>query len=224
LPAITVDRLPNRPGACPELATQERQVPIPAGSSPRPWRRRQGPWPSCSGRHQDAVQHENPVEVTTGEIRQGPFRYEITDAVGRGWTFRHDPAGSFANWRSTTSWHQAPACAMPTSARTTTNGKPPSAAKIAYHVCEIEVLGLDVTLTRPTSAGGTNRRRPLPHTPLRSYLGLASPTYRRDAVCLRHSGTAARWCAGRHCDATMNGKPKEGSSIEVEVEAVERVK
>jgi N-hydroxyarylamine O-acetyltransferase len=39
-----------------------------------------------------------PVEVVAGEIRQGPFRYEITD-VGAGgeWTFRHDPAvGSFA--------------------------------------------------------------------------------------------------------------------------------
>jgi hypothetical protein len=36
--------------------------------------------------------------VVAGEIRQGPFRYEITD-VGAGgeWTFRHDPAvGSFA--------------------------------------------------------------------------------------------------------------------------------
>src|SRR5215469_2753561 len=40
----------------------------------------------------------DPVEVVAGEIRQGPFRYEITD-VGAGqweWTFRHDPAaGSF---------------------------------------------------------------------------------------------------------------------------------
>jgi len=37
-----------------------------------------------------------PVEVVAGEIRQGPFRYEITDvgAVGE-WTFWHDPAGSF---------------------------------------------------------------------------------------------------------------------------------
>lgn len=38
----------------------------------------------------------DPVEVVAGEIRQGPFRYEITD-VGEGeWTFRHDrAAGSF---------------------------------------------------------------------------------------------------------------------------------
>jgi arylamine N-acetyltransferase len=35
----------------------------------------------------------DPVEVTDGEIRQGPFRYEITDARAEGWTFRHDPAG-----------------------------------------------------------------------------------------------------------------------------------
>lgn len=36
-----------------------------------------------------------PVEVIEGEIRQGPFRYEITDVAADGWTFRHDPAGSF---------------------------------------------------------------------------------------------------------------------------------
>jgi N-hydroxyarylamine O-acetyltransferase len=40
----------------------------------------------------------DPVEVTDGEIRQGPFRYEIRDAGADGWTFRHDPAaGSFGN-------------------------------------------------------------------------------------------------------------------------------
>jgi N-hydroxyarylamine O-acetyltransferase len=40
----------------------------------------------------------DPVEVVAGEIRQGPFRYEITDVGAAGeWTFRHDPAaGSFA--------------------------------------------------------------------------------------------------------------------------------
>jgi len=52
----------------------------------------------------------DPVEVVVGEIRQGPFRYEITDAgptdagptdagpTGSGtveWTFRHDSSGSF---------------------------------------------------------------------------------------------------------------------------------
>ena len=38
-----------------------------------------------------------PVEVVAGEIRQGPFRYEITDVGEQEWTFRHDPeAGSFA--------------------------------------------------------------------------------------------------------------------------------
>jgi len=38
----------------------------------------------------------DPVEVIDGEIRQGPFRYEITNAGAEGWTFRHDPAaGSF---------------------------------------------------------------------------------------------------------------------------------
>ena len=41
----------------------------------------------------------DPVEVVAGEIRQGPYRYEITDVDGDGdgWTFHHDPAaGSFA--------------------------------------------------------------------------------------------------------------------------------
>jgi arylamine N-acetyltransferase len=33
-----------------------------------------------------------PVEVAAGEIRQGPFRFEITDASEDGWTFLHDPA------------------------------------------------------------------------------------------------------------------------------------
>jgi len=38
----------------------------------------------------------DPVEVAEGEIRQGPFRYEITAAGPDGWSFRHDPAaGSF---------------------------------------------------------------------------------------------------------------------------------
>jgi len=40
----------------------------------------------------------DPVEVVAGEIRQGPYRYEITDvdADGDAWTFVHDPAaGSF---------------------------------------------------------------------------------------------------------------------------------
>jgi arylamine N-acetyltransferase len=38
-----------------------------------------------------------PVEVVAGEIRQGPFRYEITDVGAGEWTFLHDPAaGSFA--------------------------------------------------------------------------------------------------------------------------------
>ena len=37
-----------------------------------------------------------PVEVVAGEIRQGPYRYEITDVGADGWTFLHDPAaGSF---------------------------------------------------------------------------------------------------------------------------------
>jgi arylamine N-acetyltransferase len=40
----------------------------------------------------------DPVEVIDGEIRQGPFRYEISGASAQGWTFRHDPAaGSFGN-------------------------------------------------------------------------------------------------------------------------------
>jgi N-hydroxyarylamine O-acetyltransferase len=34
----------------------------------------------------------DPVEVVAGEIRQGPFRYEITDAGAGAWSFRHDPA------------------------------------------------------------------------------------------------------------------------------------
>ena len=34
----------------------------------------------------------DPVEVAAGEIRQGPFRYEITDVGAGKWTFRHDPA------------------------------------------------------------------------------------------------------------------------------------
>jgi arylamine N-acetyltransferase len=33
----------------------------------------------------------DPVEVVAGEIRQGPFRYEITDVSAGEWTFRHDP-------------------------------------------------------------------------------------------------------------------------------------
>jgi arylamine N-acetyltransferase len=38
----------------------------------------------------------DPVEVVAGEVRQCPFRYEITDVGGGGWTFWHDPAvGSF---------------------------------------------------------------------------------------------------------------------------------
>ena len=42
----------------------------------------------------DAIRE--PVEVIAGEIRQGPFRYEITDVSEGGWTFWHDPAaGSF---------------------------------------------------------------------------------------------------------------------------------
>ncbi len=52
----------------------------------RPW------WPDLG--LGDALR--DPVEVVAGEIRQGPFRYEITDVSARGWTFRHDPAvGSF---------------------------------------------------------------------------------------------------------------------------------
>jgi N-hydroxyarylamine O-acetyltransferase len=34
----------------------------------------------------------DPVEVVAGEIRQGPFRYEIAEAGAGAWTFRHDPA------------------------------------------------------------------------------------------------------------------------------------
>lgn len=39
----------------------------------------------------------DPVEVTAGEFRQGPFRYQITGVGAAGeWTFHHDPAaGSF---------------------------------------------------------------------------------------------------------------------------------
>jgi N-hydroxyarylamine O-acetyltransferase len=38
----------------------------------------------------------DPVVVAAGEIRQGPFRYEITDVADGKWTFVHDPgAGSF---------------------------------------------------------------------------------------------------------------------------------
>jgi N-hydroxyarylamine O-acetyltransferase len=38
----------------------------------------------------------DPIEVVAGEIRQGPFSYEITDVGEEDWTFRHDPAaGSF---------------------------------------------------------------------------------------------------------------------------------
>jgi arylamine N-acetyltransferase len=36
----------------------------------------------------------DPVEVADGEIRQGPFRYEISGAGPGGWTFRHDPAAA----------------------------------------------------------------------------------------------------------------------------------
>jgi arylamine N-acetyltransferase len=34
----------------------------------------------------------DPVKVVAGEIRQGPFRYEIADVGDGAWTFRHDPA------------------------------------------------------------------------------------------------------------------------------------
>jgi len=34
----------------------------------------------------------DPVEVATGKIRQGPFRYEITETGTGAWSFRHDPA------------------------------------------------------------------------------------------------------------------------------------
>jgi N-hydroxyarylamine O-acetyltransferase len=37
----------------------------------------------------------DPVEVVAGEVRQGPFRYELTEVAGEEWTFRHDPVGSF---------------------------------------------------------------------------------------------------------------------------------
>jgi arylamine N-acetyltransferase len=54
----------------------------------RPW------WPDLG--LGDALR--DPVEVIDGEIRQGPFRYEISDASAAGWTFRHDPAaGSFGH-------------------------------------------------------------------------------------------------------------------------------
>ncbi|HTR91987.1 MAG TPA: arylamine N-acetyltransferase [Trebonia sp.] len=54
----------------------------------RPW------WPDLG--LGDALR--DPVEVIDGEIRQGPFTYEISDASAAGWTFRHDPAaGSFGN-------------------------------------------------------------------------------------------------------------------------------
>jgi arylamine N-acetyltransferase len=39
----------------------------------------------------------DPVEVVAGEIRQGPFRYEITDVGATDWTFRHDPAAKSFN-------------------------------------------------------------------------------------------------------------------------------
>jgi arylamine N-acetyltransferase len=52
----------------------------------RPW------WPDMG--LGDALR--DPVEVVTGEIRQGPFRYEITEAGEGKWTFRHDPSvGAF---------------------------------------------------------------------------------------------------------------------------------
>lgn len=38
----------------------------------------------------------DPVEVAVGEIRQGPFRYEITDVGEAGWTFWQDPAAGSA--------------------------------------------------------------------------------------------------------------------------------
>lgn len=38
----------------------------------------------------------DPVEVTAGEFRQGPFRYEICEVSGDEWSFRHARAGSFA--------------------------------------------------------------------------------------------------------------------------------
>ncbi len=36
----------------------------------------------------------DPVEVAAGQIRQGPFTYEITSAGAGGWSFRHDPAAA----------------------------------------------------------------------------------------------------------------------------------
>jgi N-hydroxyarylamine O-acetyltransferase len=36
----------------------------------------------------------DPVEVVAGPVRQGPFRYEVTEAGPGGWTFLHDPAAS----------------------------------------------------------------------------------------------------------------------------------
>lgn len=52
----------------------------------------------------------DPVEVVPGEIRQGPFRYEITDARAGAWSFRHDPAsGSIAD-RGRRAEVAAPAC------------------------------------------------------------------------------------------------------------------
>jgi arylamine N-acetyltransferase len=35
-----------------------------------------------------------PVEVVPGEIRQGPYRYEIAGVGAGEWTFRHDPAAA----------------------------------------------------------------------------------------------------------------------------------
>ena len=38
----------------------------------------------------------DPVEVVAGPVRQGPFGYEVCEVRGEQWSFRHDPAGSFA--------------------------------------------------------------------------------------------------------------------------------
>jgi N-hydroxyarylamine O-acetyltransferase len=38
----------------------------------------------------------DPVELVTGPVSQGSFRYEVCEILGDGWSFRHDPAGSFA--------------------------------------------------------------------------------------------------------------------------------
>ena len=38
----------------------------------------------------------DPVEVVTGPVSQGPFRYEVCEVAGEKWSFRHDAAGSFA--------------------------------------------------------------------------------------------------------------------------------